>query len=324
MEILELQAECMDYLWGGTRLREEFGKVSDKEKIAESWELSSRSEGKSIIKNGKYKGKSFAEFLNIEKSLGNDPIGTLNDSNKDFPVLIKLIDAKQNLSVQVHPSDEYALKNEGEWGKTEVWYIVDCLPDSRLIYGFKEKITKDEFKNCIENNTLTEKVNYVTVKKGDVFFIPSGTLHAIGEGILIAEIQQNSNITYRVFDYNRKDKNGKTRQLHVEKALDVTNLDLPPVQENQEAFELGESDVKTICKCNYFSAYRVKNHGVTNLNADEKSFVHLLVIDGSAELVADNSNKFIMKKGGSFYIPASFGDFAINGECEFILTRLEK
>lgn len=213
MAILKLKAPCKDYIWGGNRLREEYGKELDSDKIAESWELSCHKDGQSMIVGGEFDGKTLSDY--IEAKGKSAVLGKNCDRFEYFPVLIKLIDAKDNLSVQVHPSNDYALRVEGEYGKTEMWYIVDCDPGAELLYGFKHEISKEEFAERIANNTLLEVTNNVPVHKGDVFFIESGTLHAIGKGILIAEIQQNSNTTYRIYDYGRVGKDGKPRELHV-------------------------------------------------------------------------------------------------------------
>ena len=176
--IFKLTAPVKNYIWGGTKLRDEFGKVSNEEKLAESWELSCHHDGLSMIENS---NTSLSEYLAKHPEDMGENCKKLNY----FPILVKLIDAKENLSIQVHPDNKYALEHEGEQGKTEMWYIIDCEPDSSIIYGFKEKITKKEFKQAIENNTLLDKVNIIPVKKGDVFMIKSGTLHAIGKGIFI-------------------------------------------------------------------------------------------------------------------------------------------
>ncbi|MGN0552633.1 MAG: type I phosphomannose isomerase catalytic subunit, partial [Oscillospiraceae bacterium] len=207
---LKLKPAFKDYLWGGTKLRDVYGKDCSFDKVAESWELSCHKDGNSVIDNGEAKGMTLAEY--IEKK-GKAILGKNCERFENFPVLIKLIDAKDNLSVQVHPDNEYAMRVEGEYGKTEMWYIVDCDEGAELIYGFKGNVSKEEFAERIKNNTLLEITNSVPVKKGDVFFIRSGTLHAIGKGILIAEIQQNSNTTYRVYDYGRVGADGKTRPL---------------------------------------------------------------------------------------------------------------
>jgi len=194
-EPIKLLPAFQDYLWGGTRLKTEYNKKTDLEKVAESWELSNHKAGESIVASGEEAGLTFGEY--IKKY---DVIGKRAKEFDFFPILIKFIDAKDSLSVQVHPDDEYSLKNNGEYGKTEMWYVMDCDEGATLYYGFNRTITKEEFRKRIKNNTLLEVLNEVPVKKGDVFFIKSGTVHAIGKGILICEIQQNSNTTYRVYD----------------------------------------------------------------------------------------------------------------------------
>ena len=216
---LLLKAPIKDYIWGGTRLKTEFGFETEKEIAAEGWMLSCHKDGTNTVLNGEFAGKILTEVLDI---WGKEALGKNAERFTYFPLLIKLIDAKDKLSVQVHPDDSYALKNEGEYGKTEMWYVVDCDEGASLIYGFNKEISKEEFESRIKDNTLSEVCNYVPVKKGDVFFIGAGTLHAIGEGILIAEVQQNSNTTYRVSDYGRLGADGNPRPLHIEKAVDVT------------------------------------------------------------------------------------------------------
>lgn len=220
MSILKLKPSCKDYLWGGHRLAEEYGVKYDGEVLAEAWELSCHSDGPSYIANGMYAGKTLQEYIDIK---GKEVLGLNCRRFRDFPILTKFIDAKQSLSVQVRPSNRYALKNEGQYGKTEMWYVMDADPGAYLYYGFKTEISKEEFAKRIEEDTLLEVLNAVPVQKGDVLFIESGTIHAIGAGILIAEIQQNSNVTYRVYDYGRVGKDAKKRDLHIEKALAVTN-----------------------------------------------------------------------------------------------------
>lgn len=194
---LILKAPLKDYIWGGTKLKDEYGFKSELERVAEAWVVSCHEDGKCEVINGEMAGKTLNEVLDI---WGKDALGDICDGFDSFPILVKLIDAKDRLSVQVHPSDEYARKNEGDNGKTEMWYVVDCDEGAKLLYGFNRSITKDEFSRKISDNTLDEVLNYVNVHKGDIFFIKSGTVHAIGKGILIAEIQENSNVTYRVSD----------------------------------------------------------------------------------------------------------------------------
>lgn len=200
MSILKLKPSCKDYLWGGHRLVEEYGKEYDGDVLAESWELSCHPDGPSVIVNGDHVGKTLQQYIEEE---GKGVLGTHCGRFRDFPILIKFIDAKDNLSIQVHPDNRYALKNEGQYGKTEMWYVMDAGKDAFLYYGFKKEVSKEEFEKRIKENTLLEVLNAVPVQKGDVLFIESGTIHAIGKDILIVEIQQNSNVTYRVYDYGR-------------------------------------------------------------------------------------------------------------------------
>lgn len=323
MKPLLLTPPIKDYIWGGTKLRDCFGKKSSLERLAESWELSCHKDGQSIIANGEYAGKTLTEYL----AENPQALGTNCESFEYFPVLIKLIDACDNLSVQVHPDNEYAQRVEGEYGKTEMWYIVDADEGASLIYGFKEKISKDDFRKAIEENALLDKVNVVPVKKGDVFFINSGTLHAIGKGILIAEIQQNSNTTYRVYDYGRVGADGKPRDLHIEKALDVTELRPAPAQKIYPPLKLEGKSTGTVMQlladCDYFTVSKAElDNTLYNASADEQSFMHILSIDGSGELVC-GSEKIALTKGSSVFIPANTGEFSINGKCSIIITEIK-
>ncbi|MBR6792600.1 MAG: class I mannose-6-phosphate isomerase [Ruminococcus sp.] len=313
-----LNAPINDYIWGGTKLREQFGKESDLERLAESWELSCHKDGHSVIAEGEYKGRTLAEYLEENP----DAMGKNCERFENFPVLIKLIDARDNLSVQVHPDNEYALRVEGEYGKTEMWYIVDCDEGASLIFGFKEEISKEEFRRAIEENTLLDKVNTVPVKKGDVFFIEAGTLHAIGKGILIAEIQQNSNTTYRVYDYGRVGADGKPRELHVEKALDVTNLEQKRAFDDKKTkVNLSGCEVEVLATCEYFSAVLLEVQGSSAFETDEKSFTHMLVTEGEAEAVFDDT-AIKLKKGSSIFVPAGTGMCRINGNASIIITSV--
>lgn len=314
-----LKPAFKDYIWGGTRLRDDFKKDCDFDKIAESWELSCHKDGASTVANGEYAGLTLSEY--IEKC-GKSVLGSNCQKFENFPVLIKLIDAKDNLSVQVHPNNEYAKRVEGEYGKTEMWYVVDADEGASLLYGFKKEISKEEFKKRIENNTLLEVTNSVPVKKGDVFFIRSGTLHAIGKGILIAEIQQNSNTTYRIYDYGRVGKDGKPRELHIDKALDVTNLcPAVPYPETETVQKDGFSE-KLLSKCEYFTVYDLHIKDKAKMNVDEKSFVSLLFLTGDAKVIADGS-ELCVKKGDSVFIPAGMGEVTVSGETEVIKTYIE-
>lgn len=313
---MKLNAPCKDYIWGGNRLREEYGKASDAEKIAESWELSCHKDGESVIANGELSGKTLSAF--IEEN-GKGVLGKNCEKFENFPILIKLIDAKDNLSVQVHPNNEYALRVEGEYGKTEMWYIVDCDPGAELLYGFKGNISREEFERRIKDNTLLEVTNSVPVHKGDVFFIEAGTLHAIGKGILIAEIQQNSNTTYRIYDYGRVGADGKPRQLHIEKAVEVTEL-TPPKYPTKAMGEIRQEEgctVQLLSRCEYFRVNKVCAREKCDLEASENSFNSILVLDGEGEI-----DGIKLKKGDSCFIPAGYGKYTFKGKAEMVVTDI--
>lgn len=320
MKIEKLSPAFKDYLWGGTKLRDVYGKKCDYEKVAESWELSTHPAGQSVIDGGEYDGLKFGEYL---EKVGAKALGVNGAKFKEFPVLIKFIDAKQPLSVQVHPSDEYALRVEGEYGKTEMWYVVDCDEGASLLYGFKHNITKEEFRERIENNTLLEVTNSVPVKKGDVFFIEAGTLHAIGKGILIAEIQQNSNTTYRIYDYGRVGADGKPRQLHIDKAVDVTNLCPAKPYPQSEPVDMGGWTKKRLAKCEYFTVDVINVDTSAALEADKSSFVNILVLDGGCVLSSEGNDAVELKKGDSVFIPAGLGKFELTGKCSAVMTHID-
>lgn len=317
MEILKLKPVFKDYIWGGTRLKSDFGFESDLDKLAEGWMLSCHKDGKNIIENGEYKGKTLDEV--IEEKGKEKVVGTRSLDFPYFPVLIKLIDAKDNLSIQVHPDNDYAQRVEGEFGKTEIWYVLDATDDAQLIYGFKNKISSEEFVDAIKNNTLTDVLNSVKVKKGDLLFIEAGTVHAIGKGTLVAEIQQNSNTTYRVYDYGRLGADGKPRELHINKAVDVSKTEPPKydIKPMGEPEKFNDYTKTLLTKCDLFTVNHYELNGKVTLEADEKSFNHVLVVDGTGTI-----NGVDFKKGDSFYIPANYGKYEINGKCEIIVTNI--
>lgn len=317
---IKLKPAFKDYLWGGTRLRDDFGKDCDFDKIAESWELSCHKDGNSVVADGEFAGLTLAQYIKKE---GKSVLGTNCEKFENFPILIKLIDAKDNLSVQVHPNNEYAQRVEGEYGKTEMWYVVDCDEGASLLYGFKHNITKEEFRERIENNTLLEVTNSVPVKKGDVFFIEAGTLHAIGKGILIAEIQQNSNTTYRIYDYGRVGADGKPRQLHIDKAVDVTNLCPAKPYPQSEPVDMGGWTKKRLAKCEYFTVDVINVDTSAALEADKSSFVNILVLDGGCVLSSEGNDAVELKKGDSVFIPAGLGKFELTGKCSAVMTHID-
>ena len=264
MNILKLTPSCKDYLWGGSRLRSDFGIKSDLNPLAEAWVLSCHPDGPSYLPDG----STFQQYINTHPGC----LGTHCEKFSEFPILAKLIDAKKDLSIQVHPSNEYALEHEHQYGKTEMWYVLDAEPGAFLYHGFAHEITREEIARRIQENTLTEVLNAVPVKKGDVFFIPAGTLHSICKGIVIAEVQQNSNVTYRVYDYRRVGADGKPRALHIEQALAVTEL-CPP-----KALDFGGH----LAQCGYFTVDAITGdyEGI----ADGTSFVSLLITEGGGTL----------------------------------------
>lgn len=315
MNIVKLSPAFKDYLWGGTKLKTEYDKKCDFEKVAESWELSTHKDGESTIISGEYKGLKLSEY--IEKA-GKAVLGTNAEKFEYFPILIKFIDAKESLSIQVHPDDKYALEVEGEYGKTEMWYIMDCEEGAYLYYGFNRDITADEYRERIENNTLLEVLNKVEVKKGDVFFIEAGTVHAIGAGNLICEIQQNSNTTYRVYDYDRRDKYGNPRELHIEKAIAVSNTKKAPQISGQEDYE---SAIKLLAECEYFNVIKAEISGEKQFVADESSFNSVIVLEGEGEIFCGEES-LPLHKGDSVFVPANTGKYEIKGNLCVVISRV--
>lgn len=315
MNLLKLKPACKDYIWGGNKLKSEFGKETSMDILAETWELSTHPDGPSIIANGTLAGTSFRKYVQENSSR---VLGTNCDKFDDFPILIKFIDAQDNLSIQVHPNNEYAQKHENQYGKTEVWYIVDCKPDSYIYFGMAKEITKKDFQTRIENNTLLEVLNKVPVKKGEVYFIEAGTIHAICKDIIIAEIQQNSNVTYRVYDYDRRDKEGNSRELHIQKAMDVTNLKPVSKQKNNHGH---------LSQCAYFTVDKIElNHNTFQKPRNSETFFHVLVVEGEGDIQVDHS-KLSYVKGDSFFLPASqkgeISHLTLTGTGTLLLTSVE-
>lgn len=302
-----------DYIWGGKKLKNIFNKkVTNEECTAESWEISTNKNGESIIKNGKYEGKTLTELFN-DKSLRKDIFGTKCINLEEFPLLIKFIDANNSLSIQVHPDDEYAMKNENSQGKTEMWYILDCEPGAQIICGVKPEVSKEKVAECMNTPKITECLNYVDVKKGDAIYIPSGTIHALLGKTLVAEVQQNSNITYRVYDWERVGKDGKPRELHVEKALDVIN-----VERNIQVKNVNNDKTKdNIVESEYFVTNKINVNGEYIEKGQKESFIAFNVVEGSGSLNVDN-NTYELKKGDSFIIPASTESYKLQGKLELL------
>ncbi len=319
MKIEKLRPAFQDYLWGGTKLRDVYHKDCDYPRVAESWELSTHPAGESRIAGGEYDGLPLSEYI---AKAGGQVLGSHCTAFDRFPVLIKLIDAREALSVQVHPSDEYALAHEGEYGKTEMWYVLDCDPGASLYFGVNRTLSREEFRQRIADNTVLEVLNREDVHPGDVFFIRSGTLHAIGAGILICEIQQNSNCTYRVYDYDRRGADGKPRELHIEKALAVADLSPSrPFAEAQAERPIPGGSVRQLAACKYFTASRYIARDAVTLTVTEDSFLSLMITQG-AGTVAGPENTVDFLPGDSLFIPAGTGQITVSGGCTFVATAV--
>ena len=305
MDIVKLIPAYKSIIWGGNKLKTEYGKNTDLSPLAEAWELSFHKDGKSVLEDGR-------ALCDVATALD---LGENCKGFDFFPVLVKFIDAQDKLSVQVHPNDEYALKHENSLGKTEMWYIVDADEGAGIYLGFKKDITKEQFVKAINDKTLTDYLEFIPVKKGESYFIPSGTIHAICSGCLICEIQQNSNITYRVYDYGRKDKNGNERELHVDKAIDVTNLSaLEPKELN---IPTRDGVLKGINR--FFTATYVEVEGKKNFTKDNNSFRCFTCLEGEGKI--GNVN---IKKGESVFVPADFEEFSASGSFSAIMTTVRK
>lgn len=320
MDILMLYPTVKRTIWGGQKLIKEYGFTTTEDNIAEAWLLSCHKDGPSYVIGGKYDGKTLAEVIEAE---GKEILGTNNADKPSFPVLIKIIDACDKLSIQVHPGDEYAWKYENENGKTEAWYVLAAEPGASLIYGTSKDITREQFAASIKDGTLLDSLNSVEVKPGDVVFIPSGMIHAIGAGILLAEVQQSSNTTYRIFDYNRPDKDGKPRALHVRQACDVSTLTAAKADFSPEGSPEKKEDavVTYLTGCDYFGMTSVKTDGRFSDTATEKSFISYLVLDGEGKLYG-KEKEYDLKKGSSVFIPAGYGDFSVNGKMSILRTEV--
>ena len=301
-EIVRMEPAFKDNLWGGTRLRDVYGKKCDYDIVAESWELSTHKAGQSIVATGKNKGLMLGEYIN---RFGRGILGWKCDPYERFPLLIKFIDSRESLSIQVHPGDDYALQKEDEYGKNELWYVVDCEPESYLYCGFSRDTDEAEVRRRIEDGTLTEILNKIPVKKGDSYFIENGTVHAIGPGVLICEIQQSSNVTYRLYDYQRRDKYGELRELHIDKAMEVTNFH----EKDMEA-------AKTM-ECKYFSIEKSVFDGEASFNLDDSSFRAFVILEGSGQ-VSCGEESLAYRPADCFFVPAGKKTVAFYG-CGTIL-----
>lgn len=288
-------------LWGGTKLKEVLHKSIESDTTGESWELSGVEGDVSVVSNGDLSGTSLQQLIEDRSSelLGKSVVDRFG---KEFPILIKFIDAKKDLSIQLHPNDELAKKRHNSSGKTEMWYVMDADEDANLIVGFNRDVTQEEYVESLENDTLLDLLNYEKVEKGDTFFINTGKVHAIGAGVLLAEIQQTSDITYRIFDFNRKDKNGNLRELHTDQALDA--IDYKKKNDFKVDYGSEGNTVNTMVDCPYFRTDYL--HLSENWNQDlteRDSFTIFMCVGGSASIANENGAVDI-KKGETVLVPA--------------------
>lgn len=313
-----LRPAAKNYIWGGDRLRKDYRKDIDVYPLAECWECSVHPDGVSIVVGGEFNGCRLDSLLcDHPEFLGTHPDGRM-------PVLVKLIDAAADLSVQVHPDDEYALKHEGQLGKTEMWYVLQADPGAKIAYGFSRDVSRDEVNEHIAAGSLDKILQYIPVKKDDVFYVPAGQVHAICAGVVVAEIQESSNVTYRLYDYNRLDKDGKPRQLHIAKALDVINRNgsaCPRQPLRVLKFKKGCA-TEALARCRYFTVDRMLLNNTNDGNAvlvnSDSAFRVLMCVNGGGELIFDKETlKF--GKGDTVFIPAGSGELQICGRAQLLI-----
>jgi mannose-6-phosphate isomerase len=305
-----------DYIWGGHKLKNELNKNTPYERTAESWEISSNSNGVCSIINEEYKGETL-ETLFSNETLKESIFGKKSNNFKKFPILIKFIDAKDNLSIQVHPDDEYALKNGLESGKDEMWYIMDCKPNAKLVGGFVEKTLQEQVKEIVENDKIQDYINYIEIRPGDVISIPAGTLHAILKDILLCEIQQNCDITYRVYDWDRKDKDGNGRTLHKSQAIETIKVENVPVAVSTN----NSKEKQKIATNKIFEVEKIKCTDTFEDESSSDTFYAINVVNGEGKLITPNK-EYNIKKGDSFLIPATLGKYSITGNLEFLKSYI--
>ena len=316
-----LQPAVKDYLWGGRRLNDDFSKRMASDVIAETWECSTHPDGVSVVASGEWMGRPLDGILKEHPEY----LGEHANGATELPVLVKLIDADRDLSVQVHPDDEFARANEGgQNGKTEMWYVMDADPDSRIAYGLHHTIGREEFREAIGAGTVERYLQMVPARKNDLFFIRPGTIHAIGAGCLVAEIQQSSNLTYRLYDYDRTDRNGNKRLLHIDKGLAVADLNAMP--EPRQPMRLlrysGGTASELLCRCRYFQVSRVlvntERHGnEARFRATPESFEIFLFLNGCGTMsCGDSMLQFF--KGDCVFVPAGASESQLHARTEFL------
>ncbi len=313
MKPIKMKPCFKQYIWGGDNIRAVYGKDTPEPPVAESWEISAHPDGLSVADGGECDGMTIPQLC---EKFGKEFYGSSMEADEPFPLLLKILDANDRLSVQVHPDDAYAKVHEnGGKGKTEAWYILHAEEGATLIYGFAEDITRDEFRKAIEEGRCESVLNHVPCSEGDVFYIPAGTVHAVGKGLMIAEIQQSSNTTYRVYDYMRRDAQGNLRELHIEKALDVSRTESSRGSEKcvGTVENVGSGRVKHIIANEFFCFDEIETDG--KLEADTKGRLHL-VFAADGDLCVGGLK---LKKGDSALIPACVGKYDIEGKGKLLL-----
>ncbi|OUA97982.1 mannose-6-phosphate isomerase, class I [Bacillus thuringiensis] len=300
-------------IWGGTALRDYFGYTIPSGRIGECWGVSGHSNGQSIILNGKYQGKKLGEIWGVDRGLFG------NDSSEVFPLLVKILDANADLSIQVHPNDQYANAYEnGELGKTECWYIIDCKEEAEIVFGHTAH-SKKEFIEQINSGNWSSLLHKVKIKPGDFFYVPSGTIHALCEGTLVLEIQQSSDTTYRLYDYDRVDENGNKRELHIEKVIEVTIIPHEKASVNTVVKNHMGMKWTTFVKSEFFSVYKWDVQSIVHYEQTH-NFMLCSVLKGSGKLIMGNES-YIVEKGAHFILPASCGNFSLEGKIELIVCH---
>lgn len=317
---LKFEPVYKSLIWGGNNIERKFKRQLPQGRIGESWEICCRSNGMSIVSNGSLKGKTLEELIEIYKEdlLGCD----VYSKYSDFPLLIKIIDANDKLSVQVHPDDEYARKCNEKNGKNEIWYILDARPEAKLIYGLKGCATRDDLLNAIKNNDIKNYLNEIPVKPGDALYIPAGKVHAILDGIMVAEIQQDSDTTYRLYDWDRVDSLGNPRELHIEKALDVINFEEScVVTENSRKLECSDFCMTSLSQNEYFNLDNIKIKDSYKDMADGSKFHIYFVIEGNGTIEFSKGREELCP-GCSLFVPACLGEYIISGRLNVLKTYI--
>ncbi|MEG0294122.1 MAG: mannose-6-phosphate isomerase, class I [Enterococcus sp.] len=312
MQPLFMQPVFQEKIWGGSRLRTVFGFDIPNDKIGEDWAISAHPNGVSVIENGPYKGQTLDQLWKEHQEL-------FGHSTEDvFPLLIKILDAEEDLSVQVHPDDVYGLKNEGELGKTECWYIIEAEPGAEIIYGHNAQ-TREELEAMIREGRWDDLLTRVPVKKGDFFYVPSGTIHAIGKGIMILETQQSSDTTYRVYDYDRKDDSGQPRELHIQQSVDVTTVPSNRPEVTIQEVKKGDSAIITYVKTDFFNVYEWQVKGSLSFTK-AAPYTLATVITGFGKLIV-NGAEYELNMGTSFILPNQIDSWEIQGDVTIIASE---